>query len=111
MGGHCARVMGVSQPDRSASQFPRIIFTSDKLTEPIEVCGYIKMILYVKTNRRHTDFVGRLCCVYPNGTSINICDGMMRVSPEIISENDSDCMSLGVENDRWAKYSFYDCEL
>ena len=24
---------------------------------------------------------------------------MMRVSPEIISENDSDCMSLGVEND------------
>ena len=20
-------------------------------------------------------------------------------------------MSLGVENDRWAKYSFYDCEL
>ena len=90
---------GIRVQDRFEQRDDVIIFTSDKLTEPVEVCGYIKMILYVKTNRRHTDFVGRLCCVYPNGTSINICDGMMRVSPEIISENDSDCMSLGVEND------------
>ena len=59
-----------------------VVFTSDKLKTSLEVCGYINLVLYVISNRSHTDFVGRLCCVFENGTSINICDGMMRISPE-----------------------------
>ena len=90
---------GIREQNRFEKRSDVVIFTSDKLTNAIEVCGYIKAILYVKTNRRYADFVGRLCCVYPNGTSINICDGMMRISPDTISETDSNCMSLGVEDD------------
>jgi uncharacterized protein len=89
---------GVREQNRFEKRSDVVVFTSDKLKNPIEVCGYIKAILYVKTNRQYTDFVGRLCCVFPNGTSINICDGMMRVSPDTISETDSNCMRLGVED-------------
>ena len=52
-----------------------MVFTSDKLKTSLEVGGYINLVLYVISNRIHTDFVGRLCCVFENGTSINICDG------------------------------------
>jgi putative CocE/NonD family hydrolase len=37
--------------------------------------------LYVRSNRAHTDFFGRLCDVYPNGRSMNVCDGLVRVVP------------------------------
>ena len=72
-----------------------VVFTSDKLKTSLEVCGYINLVLYVRSNRSYTDFVGRLCCVFENGTSINICDGMMRISPEKLSSTDKSCVVVG----------------
>lgn len=55
-----------------------LVFTSDPLTQPTEVTGRVRVILYVSTDVRDTDFLARLCDVYPDGRSFNICEGILR---------------------------------
>jgi predicted acyl esterase len=55
-----------------------ILFTSDVLEKPIEVTGQIKMVLYASSSAVDTDFVVRLCDVYPDGRSVLIADGIVR---------------------------------
>jgi putative CocE/NonD family hydrolase len=45
------------------------------------VIGAVRLELYARSSLPHTDFVGRLCDVYPDGRSINICDGLFRIEP------------------------------
>ena len=54
------------------------VFTSDILPSPLRVVGTIIADIIVSCSIPHLDIVVRLCDVLPNGTSINVCDGMMR---------------------------------
>jgi putative CocE/NonD family hydrolase len=56
-------------------------YDSDRLTQAVEVIGAVTATLYVKSTLEHTDFFARLCDVAPNGKSINICDGLLRLVP------------------------------
>lgn len=56
-----------------------LVYTSDVLTEPLEVTGFIKAKLWVKSSAPDTDFVVRLTDVYPDGRSINLADGVVRM--------------------------------
>lgn len=56
-----------------------LVYTSDVLTGPLEVTGFIKAKLWVQTTARDTDFVVRLTDVYPDGKSINLADGVVRM--------------------------------
>jgi len=56
-----------------------LLFTSDILTEPYEATGHIKARLYVSSNRPDTDFTVKLTDVYPDGRSMLICDGILRM--------------------------------
>jgi predicted acyl esterase len=56
-----------------------LLFTSDVLTEPYEATGRIKARLYVSSNCPDTDFTVKLTDVYPNGDSMLICDGILRM--------------------------------
>ncbi len=58
-----------------------LVFTSPLLLSPVEIIGRVRVELYIRSNREHTDFVGRLCDVYPDGRSMNICDGLFRIAP------------------------------
>ncbi len=60
-----------------------ITYTTAPLREDLEVIGYPRVELYVRSTRgvEHTDFVARLCDVQPDGRSINICDGIVRLTP------------------------------
>ena len=51
------------------------------MTEEIEVIGSPRVELYVRSSLEHTDFVARLCDVQPDGRSINLCDGFVRLAP------------------------------
>mgnify|MGYP006289573865 CR=1 FL=1 len=51
-----------------------LVYTSDVLKEGIEVTGDLKVILYVSSSAVDTDFMVKLCDVYPNGKSFNISD-------------------------------------
>ena len=57
-----------------------LTYTSDVLVEPVEVTGPISVHLWVSSSAATTDFVARLCDVDPAGRSINLADGIRRVS-------------------------------
>ncbi|KPV42155.1 CocE/NonD family hydrolase [Alicyclobacillus ferrooxydans] len=56
-----------------------LVFTSEVLEAPLEVTGPLTAKLWVKSSAPDTDFVVRLTDVYPDGTSINIADGVIRM--------------------------------
>jgi predicted acyl esterase len=55
-----------------------LVLTSAPLTVPIEVTGNPRVKLRFRTDVPDTDFIARLCDVYPDGRSFNICEGMIR---------------------------------
>ncbi len=55
-----------------------LVFNSPPLTEPIEVTGRVRARLWIASDAPDTDFFVRLCDVYPDGRSFNLCEGMLR---------------------------------
>ncbi|HEY7325745.1 MAG TPA: CocE/NonD family hydrolase [Streptosporangiaceae bacterium] len=58
-----------------------LTFTSTGLDTDVEIIGRPAVDLHVSSDRQHTDFFARLCEVNPAGQSMNICDGLLRLSP------------------------------
>jgi putative CocE/NonD family hydrolase len=56
-----------------------LVFTSDVLTENVEVTGRVSATLEAQTDGPTTDWVVRLCDVHPNGRSYVVTDGITRV--------------------------------
>jgi uncharacterized protein len=56
-----------------------LTFTSEPVETELEVTGRIRAVLHCRSSAPSTDWVVRLCDVYPDGRSINICDGILRV--------------------------------
>ena len=61
-----------------------LIFTSDPLDDPVVLIGDVEAELWVNSNLDHTDFFVRLCDVSPDGSSVNVCDGLRRLEPSSI---------------------------
>ncbi|MDA0839692.1 MAG: CocE/NonD family hydrolase [Planctomycetota bacterium] len=55
-----------------------LVYTSETLEEDLEVTGPVTATIFASTTARDTDFVARLCDVYPDGRSINITEGVIR---------------------------------
>jgi hypothetical protein len=55
-----------------------LVFTGDSLAEPLEICGQVRAQLWVSSDAPDTDFFVKLCDVYPDGRSFNICEGCLR---------------------------------
>jgi putative CocE/NonD family hydrolase len=77
-----------------------LCYTSTPLPRAMEVIGPVRAELYVRSSCDYFDFCGRLCDVQPDGRSLNVCDGLLRVSPGV-GERQADG-SLRVEVDLWA---------
>ena len=66
-----------------------LVYTSAELLQDLEVIGPVTVELYVRSSLEHTDFFARLCVVETSGKSINLCDGILRLTPgSIIPEPD-----------------------
>jgi len=64
---------------RDLEERPDVItFTTAPLEEPVEVTGRIIAKLTIASNRVDTDFAVKLTDVYPDGTSMLVCDGLAR---------------------------------
>lgn len=58
---------------------PRVLtYTSDELAEDLTVVGPVRAVLFALSSAPDTDWVVRLCDVYPDGRSIPVCDGILR---------------------------------
>ncbi|HZP82973.1 MAG TPA: CocE/NonD family hydrolase [Chthonomonadaceae bacterium] len=55
-----------------------LVFTSEPLAAPLEVTGRVRVTLHAASDAPDTDFFAKLCDVYPDGRSINICEGQLR---------------------------------
>ncbi len=55
-----------------------LVFTSEPLAAPLEVTGPVRARLWIGSDAPDTDFFVRLCDVYPDGRSINLCEGQLR---------------------------------
>lgn len=57
-----------------------LVFSTPVLAEPLEVTGRIRCRLLASSNAVDTDIAVRLCDVYPDGRSMLIADGILRLS-------------------------------
>ena len=55
-----------------------LIYTSDPLEQELEVTGPVKVVLHASSDAVDTDFVAKLVDVYPDGTSYNMAEGIVR---------------------------------
>lgn len=57
-----------------------LVFSTPPLKEDVEVTGQLIAKLYFTTDQKDTDFVVRLCDVYPDGRSILVTEGGYRLA-------------------------------
>ncbi|MEZ4864831.1 MAG: CocE/NonD family hydrolase [Caldilineaceae bacterium] len=66
------------QPDQREREGRLLTYTSEPLREPVVVVGPVKAVLYAASSAPDTDWLVRLCDVWPDGRSVSICDGVVR---------------------------------
>src|SRR5262249_14096157 len=64
-----------------------LTYTSAAMTADVTVIGPIDVELFVRSSVDHTDFFVRLCDVDEKGKSINLCAGLIRLSPSSIDRD------------------------
>jgi putative CocE/NonD family hydrolase len=55
-----------------------LVYSSEPLTEAVEVTGPISAVLWVASSARDTDFTAKLVDVFPDGTARLLTDGIIR---------------------------------
>jgi putative CocE/NonD family hydrolase len=56
-----------------------LVYTSEPLSEPLDVVGPVRLIAFVSTTARDTDITAKLVDVHPNGFAQRLCDGLVRL--------------------------------
>jgi putative CocE/NonD family hydrolase len=86
-----------------------LVYTSEPLTEPLELTGQVRALLHASTDARDTDFMVKLLDVHPNGFAQRLCDGAVRgryrdgldreelLEPGEVYELEVDCWFIGHE--------------
>jgi len=57
-----------------------LIYTTAPFEQEMEVSGPITLRLFASTSAKDTDFTAKLTHVRPDGKSINLCEGLLRMS-------------------------------
>ena len=57
-----------------------LTFTSDALHDEVEAIGPVRVTVHLSASRPNVDVYARLCDVTPKGRSVNLCDGVIRLS-------------------------------
>jgi putative CocE/NonD family hydrolase len=55
-----------------------LLYTSEVLQDEVEVTGPVKVVLFAASDAIDTDFVAKLVDVYPDGSSYNMAEGILR---------------------------------
>lgn len=101
IGGPVLSSLGGPRDQRPIEGRPDVLcYTTPPLREAVDVVGHVRLELFVRSSAAHTDFVGRLCDLAPDGRSTNICEGLFRVEPgsgELQPDG-----TLRIEIDLWA---------
>jgi putative CocE/NonD family hydrolase len=56
-----------------------LCYTGDQLASNMDIAGPVKCHIFVRSSASDTDFTAKLVDVFPDGTAMNVCDGITRV--------------------------------
>jgi len=90
LGGAIFAFTGAGPVDNAAREARADVlsYTSEPLSSPLTIIGQTQVRLFARAALPHADFFVRLCDVSPAGISINITDGLIRVTPQMPAEPD-----------------------
>lgn len=90
LGGAIFAFTGAGAVDNAAleNRDDVLVYTGPVVTRAVTVIGQGQVRLRARTTLPDVDFFVRLCDVGPDGTSTNICDGFMRLSPQTSRDAD-----------------------
>jgi putative CocE/NonD family hydrolase len=74
-----------------------LVYTSDALTDALELLGPVSATVHVESALDHVDVFVRVCDVHPDGTSLNVCDALQRFTPETIDRDADGLFAARVE--------------
>ena len=57
-----------------------LVFSSEPLDQPVEIIGEVAAEVSVTRDNPYADLFVRLCDVSPRGRSVNVCDGIVRLT-------------------------------
>lgn len=80
-GARLSRPVGSVDNTKLEARADVLVFSTQLLTEPIEVLGTVAVKLRVDTSTGYGDVFARLCDVDERGRSSNVCDALVRLSP------------------------------
>jgi uncharacterized protein len=60
-----------------------LIFSTEPLSEDLDVIGPVSAEIFLRSNTEHTDLYLCLCDVAPGSRSTNVCDGYTRLRPDL----------------------------
>lgn len=55
-----------------------LVYTSPPLSEPLTIAGPVRVRLWAATDGPDTDWTAKLVDLYPDGTAVGLCDGIIR---------------------------------
>jgi putative CocE/NonD family hydrolase len=58
-----------------------LTYTTGPLPRTVEAIGPVRVEIFVRTSSPHFDLFARVCDVYPDGPSLNVCDALARALP------------------------------
>jgi predicted acyl esterase len=67
-----------ARPTRASTKIGVLVYSTDPLSEPLEVTGPIEMRLWAASSAPDTDFTAKLVGVFPDGTARMLNDGILR---------------------------------
>jgi putative CocE/NonD family hydrolase len=73
-----------------------VTYSSPVLAEDVTVIGPISAQLHLRSSLDYTDVFVRLCDVSPQGRSTNLSDGIVRLSPDNVAEDDDSIFRVTV---------------
>lgn len=98
IGGPVLSALGGPRDQRPLEGRPDVLcYTTPPLQAEVDVIGYVRLELYARSSLPFTDFVARLCDVYPDGRSINVCEGLCRVTPGMGEPDANGVMRLDID--------------
>jgi uncharacterized protein len=56
-----------------------LVYTSERLSEPLDLVGPVRLVAFVSTSAEDTDITARLVDLHPNGFAQRLCDGLVRL--------------------------------
>ncbi|HEY1277672.1 MAG TPA: CocE/NonD family hydrolase [Thermoleophilaceae bacterium] len=59
-----------------------LTFTTAPVGADLDALGPVRAEIHLRSSRGHTDLFVRICDVEPGGASLNVCDGLIRLTPD-----------------------------